>query len=78
VRKLYEINAYLFLQYINHPDAAKFHGREDSAFVDVDEKDHTIHYNYEEHPDFEIGGAGFMENYEQVKRFVEEHGAQID
>lgn len=78
MRKLYEINAYQFLKFINHPDASRLEGRDDSAFVDVDEKDRNIHYNYEEHPDFDDGGAGLSENFEQVKNFVEKHGKEIE
>lgn len=78
MRKLYEINAYEFLKFINHPDAAKFEGQDDSAFVDVDEKDQTIHYNYEEHPDFETGGAGLSEDFDSIKEFVAKQGTEID
>jgi hypothetical protein len=78
MRKLYEINAHQFLKFINHPDAVKFEGRDNSAFVDVDEKDRNILYNYEEHPDFENGGTGLSENFEQVKSFVEKYGTEID
>lgn len=78
MRKLYEMNAYQFLKFINHPDAAKFQGREDRVFVDVDEYDRTIQYNYEEHPDFESGGAWLSDNFDQVKKFVEQNGTEIE
>lgn len=78
MRKLYEINAYQFLEFIKHPDAPKFHGQNHSAFIDVDDKDATIHYNYEGHPEFETGGAALSDNFDLVKSFVEKYGTEID
>ena len=78
MRRLYEMNAYQFLQFINHPDAAKFQGRDDSVFVDVDEDDRTIQYNYEEHPDFETGGAWLSDNFAGVKSIIEQNGTEIE
>ncbi len=78
MRKLYEINAHQFLKFINHPDAPQFDGRDDNAYVDVDEQDQTIHYNYEGHPEFDNGGAELSENFDLVKSFIEKHSMEID
>ncbi len=78
MRKLYEIPAYNFLMFLNNPDAQKFKGSSDTAFVDMDDEEQSILCNYEGHPEFESGGAELSHDFETVKRFVEKYGTRID
>ena len=78
MRKLYEVNTYEFFKFIRHSDAEKFAGSNERVFVDIDAKDRVIHYNYQDHPDFENGGTELTAELEQVKNFVERHGTELE